>query len=298
MAKLEISSVQNKFSALALAAGLCVGCGGSAEVDSSSSGGDTAGGESGGAAQACADEGAGHSTDSAMQFGMGDLNGCLSGQADVFAVHAPNHAAGSLYQVNVSSRSGAFNAELVDAGGSTLATASVEVGHDQSLYAVIASGTKAFVRLSPAAGNAQYQLSVASTPLNDPSEPNSTQAEAHPLNIGNVEDGILQSAANDAAIGADYYQILVSGTQQVTVAVEPQSGDITLDVRLLSSTGEELHKSVAANNGAAVNIEQRLKKGSYFIKVADAADGAQRAAGVGEAPGYLSEPYTISVKAQ
>lgn len=297
MAKPKTLLVQNKFSAFVLAAGLCIGCGASAEVEQGSSGGGSAGGESGGA-QACADEGAGHSTDSAMQFGMGDLNGCLSGQPDVFAVHAPNHAAGSLYTVKVASRSGAFNAELVDAGGQTLTTATIDVGRDESLYAVIASGTKAFVRLTPSAGNAEYQMSVSSTPLNDPSEPNSTQTEAHPLNIGNVEDGILQSAANDPAICSDYYQILVSGTQQVTVSVEPQSGELTLDVRLLSSTGEELVKSIAANNGAAVNIEQRLKKGSYFIKVADAGDGPGRAAGVGEAPGYLTEPYTISVKAQ
>ncbi len=295
MAKLDTFSFTQ---ALVLGAGLAIGCGGDVEVENDSTGGSTAGGESGGAAIACADEGAGHSTDSAMQFGMGDLNGCLSGQADVFAVHAPNHAAGSLYQVRVASRSGAFNAELVDASGQALATTSIDVGNDESLYAVIASGTKAFVRLTPAAGNAEYTMNVSSTPLNDPTEPNNTQAEAHPLNIGSVEDGILQSGANDSSLGADYYQILVSGTQQVKVSVEPQSGDLTLDVRLLSSTGEELHKAIASNNGAAVNIEKRLKKGSYFIKVADTAEGASRAAGVGEAPGYLSEPYTIKVEAQ
>ena len=241
----------------------------------------------------CADEGAGSSTDSAAALALGSVNGCFGAEPDVFAVRATNHAAGTLFQFELTSSS-ALDVKIMDSEGQEIFSASVPSGQPGALNAVVASNSTAYLQVQ-GQGSGTYTLETTATPLMDASEPDDSQADAQPLNMGRRHTALLQSAVNAPLLGNDYYQVLVARDGTLSIEVEPGSDEIAIKVQLLSATGDALEETIASNRGAAVRVSARIRRGPYFIRVVDSQDSPQRAASSGAVSRYLSEPYSIVV---
>jgi hypothetical protein len=119
-------------------------CGGSKKTTSTESpGGGTAPAP---VVPACIDEGAGHDFAAAKALAAGSFEGCTGPEPDVYSVLAPDHAAGTLYELKVGATGGEVIATIFDQDQRELGTTTVAKGQEAALYVVLASNSRMFVR--------------------------------------------------------------------------------------------------------------------------------------------------------
>jgi hypothetical protein len=268
-------------------------CGGSQKaptLDTSSGGAGT-----GAAAPACVDEGSGRDFGAAKPLAAGSFDGCTGTDPDVYSVLAPDHAAGTLYQLTVGASGGDVIATIFDQDQHELGTATVAKGQETSMYIVVATNSRMFVRAVGTSQTVQpYKLTTKATPLTDEDEPNNSAEEARPLNLGQARTALLQTAANAAHGSADYYRVLVGRDGTLKVDVEPGTDEVTLAAEITDRTGKKVADATAANAGASIALSARVKRGDFVIKVWASEEAATRSFSAGTAPRYLQDGYRIT----
>lgn len=244
---------------------------------------------------ACTDEGAGRDFASAMALAAGEFAGCTNTDPDVYSVLSPDHPAGTLYEVRIKAAS-AVVATIFDQDQHELGAATVASGQETSLHVVLATNSRMFLRVVGDGPQVMpYTITTKASPLTDEDEPNDTVEQASPLNLDKTRTALLQTAANNKNGSADYYRVLLGRDGTLRATVEAGTDEVSLVVEMFDKAGKRIGESTAANPGAAVTVEARVKRGDYFIKVAANGETPVRAFAAGAPGRYLQNGYRITV---
>lgn len=257
------------------------------------------GGAEGGTAKlepaACSDEGAGHDFAGARALAAGNFNGCTGLEPDLYSVLAPDHPPGTLYEVAVAATGADVVCTIFDQDQHELGTATVKKSAEDKMFVVLASNSRMFIKVVGGDSKvAPYAITTKASPLIDEDEPNDTAETARPLNLGTPRTALLQSAANNKAGSADFYRILFGQDGTLEVNVEAGTDEVNLAVAIFDRAGKRIGDSTAANAGAAVTIDTRVKRGEFVIEVSAAGETLTRPFSLGTAPRYLHDGYRIT----
>ncbi len=245
---------------------------------------------------ACTDEGAGHDFAGAKALAAGAFDGCTGTDADVYSVLAPDHAPGTLYDITLRAVGGNVVGTVFDQDQHELGSASIEKGNEQHLFVVLATNSKMMIQVVGAGAQVQpYAITTKASPLLDEDEANDTVETARPLNLATPRTALLQTAANNSAGSVDYYRVLVGKNGTLHVSVQAGTDEVSLAVAILDRAGKRIGEATAANPGAAVTVDARVKRGEFVIEVSQSGDAPKRAFSVGESPRYLADGYEITV---
>lgn len=243
-------------------------------------------------APVCEEDSAGSSLETAQALPIGKHQGCLLTTADFYSFRAPDHAAGTAFNVSVKGESG-LSVTLFDAQKNELKTST-----EGDMHVAVAGGTDVMLRISRDESSvaSAYSFELNATPLVDTDEPNDTLEQAKPLNMGQIQDGLLQTLANKEEAANDYYRVLVGRRGMLSVQVTPGTDELSMHVVLLDLKGAEIESTQSANAGGAASLSARVRTGEYMIRIAPAESSPERSVAAGEAPRYWSEPYSIVVE--
>ncbi|MBA3454434.1 MAG: hypothetical protein H0T42_15190, partial [Deltaproteobacteria bacterium] len=238
---------------------------------------------------ACTDEGAGRDFAAALALAPGASTGCTGTDPDVFSILAPDHPAGTLFELTLQAKGGDITATIFDADQQELGAATVRQEQEDRVFVVLATNSKMYLRVvGSGAAVLPYGLATKASPLIDEDEPNDTAEQARPLNLDKPRTALLQSAANGTHGSADFYRVLIGRNSTLRVAAEPGTDEVSLSVAILSTTGTRLGEGTSANPGAAVTVEARVKRGDYVVQVIASAEQPTRPFSVGAAGRYLT----------
>lgn len=281
-----------------------VACGGGSKKETAAVG--TGGTTEGGAnltpspsPPACTDEGAGRDFAAALALAPGASSGCTGSDPDVYSILAPDHPAGTLFELTLQAKGGNIAATIFDADQQELGAATVSEGQEERVFVALATNSKMYLRVvGSGAAVMPYGLATKASPLIDQDEPNDTAEQARPLNLDKQRTALLQSTANSKHGSADFYRVLMGRAGILRVVVEPGSDEVSLAVAILSNTGARLGEGTSANSGAAVTVEARVKRGDFVVQVNASEEKPTRAFSVGSPGRYLTEGYRITASAK
>jgi hypothetical protein len=211
---------------------------------------------------------------------------------DVFAITAPAGAAGSIVRYRVDPEPGMTVAvELHDGNRRSDHQQHTNQGEPLVGWAYVAAGTPVYLRLRQSKNLPQaYTLTVDTTPLAEPAEPNGDMATATPLALGATATGFLARPLNDEAISQDWYRVEVTGS---TLSIDVDlSQDVSSRVSLFSAEGKDKARAGGGRGEGYQHTFTKLVPGTYYLKVDSMHTLVE--SGRDEVPQSLVRPYRLT----
>ena len=237
----------------------------------------------------------------------GTVTGCFgrgADQADAFTVQAPEHAGPVVYRFSVKSAPGSKPCfELFDAGRAAVKAESLcaaSPGATLDMWVAAQGGSTFGVRLKDLSGDRDghdrpYTLYVTGEPLADAGEPNQDDATATEITVGETKEAFFATALNGAAQEMDVYRF-AAPKAKLTFTVETMDPTVQFAARLRDAKGKVLIEKSAPNAGATLTFQNSVKKGTYTVELRNLAGAGTPAAGAGEVPQHLTQPYKLTVR--
>lgn len=219
------------------------------------------------------------------------------GDVDMFAVAVPEGTAGVLLRYKVAAGAGMSPAMTIYDGARAEVHQNRAEGREIRGWAHVAGATTVYLQVS--SGNVggpgdTYVISLETTPVDEPSEPNPSWEAATKLQLGATASGVLGNALNDATLAEDWYEFIMPPSRKVKVVVDMSPG-----VSFLIDVHDASRKTVAgvgAGAGERAEVEVKSKPGKHYVKVVGTTiPHSTPREGTGDLPAFLTKPYTITI---
>jgi hypothetical protein len=176
-------------------------------------------------------------------------------------------------------------------------------GAEKKVWALVAPGSRWFLELKDLTGSAGhdprgYHLKVETTPIADPDEPNDTPANAKPVTLGQAKESWFFDSLNGEAPDHDTFKVEVAKAGTLSITVEGGDPTVQFAATLSDGKGQRVLEKAAANEGAALTVEAKVKPGSYTVAIRNIAGRGTPAVGKDDPPRYATQPYKLTVSMQ
>jgi hypothetical protein len=224
--------------------------------------------------------------------------GCVEGHdSDLFIVTTPPSNAGEVVRFSVRGvEKFAPYVEILNVNRARLYKESVEAGTEHRGWVHVKGGTQFYLRVSQIYSgiNEPYTLTLSSTPLVEPGEPNGDMESATLLKEGQPVKAYISHAANDPSSVNDWYRIDLHHDGTLALDVD-MSQDITPFVEILNANRKQVLKK-SASRGERFQVTTRVLRGTYYLRVYTIY--GVPSAGKGDLPPWLARPYTLTALRQ
>ena len=181
---------------------------------------------------------------------------------------------------------------ILNANRATVYRESTGRGIEHRGWVHVKGGTQFYVRVSNIYSGVQgpYTLTLSSTPLAEPSEPNGDMESATLLKEGGSVKAFMSQAANDPSSINDWYRIDVHHDGNLSLDVDMSQG-VVPQVEIFNANRKPVHRQGGAR-GERIQVVTRVPRGTYYVRVYTYS--SQASAGQGDLPPWLDRPYTLT----
>jgi hypothetical protein len=234
------------------------------------------------------------------------FDGCLAaGDADHFALRAPDDRAGGYIQGSITGAAGVVRVTVYDQAGGTELASFVAPGPEApvTFFLAVSPSADARIAVRDAGGAASpypYQLATAYTPLADPYEPNESRETAAEIGPGDSMAYLfaVRRDAGDDPIAYDDWYYFEATADTVSIRMQDVPTDVAARLFLHRADGSEVARVASGIVGGALTMRPPLplEAGMYFLRVSPWA-GAPAAMGEGAAmPDHFTRPYRLTLE--
>lgn len=223
--------------------------------------------------------------------------GCLNGQdVDLFLVTTTPSNAGEVVRFSLRGGQGYQPVvQILNANRASLYRESAGRGMEQRGWVHVKGGTQFYVRVSWVHNVPEsYTLTLSSTALVEPGEPNGDLESATLLKEGGSVKAFMSNAANDPSSISDWYRIDVHHDGNLSLDVDMSQG-VVPQVDVFNANRRPLHHQTGAR-GERIQVVTRVQRGTHYVRVSTYS--GLESAGKGELPPRLDRPYTLTVLRQ
>jgi hypothetical protein len=214
------------------------------------------------------------------------------GDVDAFVATAPPGAAGSIIHVSVRGETKLVPALQIKNANRTNVV--YLVGNEGGVrgWVHVAGGTSIFLFVTQEGDEREaYQLTLTVEAVSEPSEPNNDMEHATPLRPGQPATGFFGWAANDPALGDDWYRVESAHDGPLKVDLDTSEGVYPM-IKIFDANRRELTRSTGGA-GERIQATTAVRSGVAYIKISPERPIA--AGGEGEQAPWLARPYTLTV---
>jgi len=173
-------------------------------------------------------------------------------------------------------------------------------GSSKKAWALVAPGSRWFLELRDLTGTAGreprgYHLKVDAVPVPAAEEPNEAPPEAKPVTLGQPLEAMFFDALNGPSPDRDAFKVDVAKAGTLAVSLENVDPTVQFAVTITDGKGQRVVEKGAANEGAALTLDAKVKPGTYTVAIRNIAGRGTPAVGKDDPPPYATQRYKLTV---